>query len=299
MFRNRLSYLLFIIPLIAVGILIAQFVGAQDDVDPLVQQRLGLINFRPIEDVIDDEFVVQNFTSDGFASLPFETQIPLACTIVWGDAPDNFTELSLDLDMNGGTHSVHNPQLRNLEPETTYYFRVQGVADDGTMYLSDVMEFTTPDFAVEVETQAESENVNLISLENGAQIVGVSSNFGGQDNDGTWGIFSALDGNPRTAWSSAGDGDDAWFEVELAQRSHIERVEFWTRFMSDGTARITSFRVIADDGEVLGPFELPDADQSYSFDVDIEATTLRFEVESSTGGNTGAVEVAVYGTPVE
>lgn len=68
--------------------------------------------------------------------------------------------------------------------------------------------------------------------------------------------------------------------------------------MSDGTAQIREFTVTTDSGEVYGPFVLPDASQAYQFDVDFEATTLRFAVVSSMGGNSGAVEIAVYGEPV-
>ena len=65
--------------------------------------------------------------------------------------------------------------------------------------------------------------------------------------------------------------------------------------MSDGTSIVFSFTITTDDGAVYGPFEVPDANQAYSFDVDFETTTLRFDVISSSGGNTGAVEFGVYG----
>lgn len=69
--------------------------------------------------------------------------------------------------------------------------------------------------------------------------------------------------------------------------------------MSDGTSQVFEFTVTADDGTVYGPFEVPDANQAYSFDVDFETTTLRFDVVSSSGGNTGAVEFGVYGEYVD
>jgi hypothetical protein len=46
--------------------------------------------------------------------------------------------------MAGGAHADHNPLLLGLEPETTYYFRVQGVDTSGVMYISEVMTFSTP-----------------------------------------------------------------------------------------------------------------------------------------------------------
>ena len=285
--------LLFGSVLLSILALASPFVIAQDDVvDPLIPPRLEAITFRPVEDIIDQELIVTNFANDGSASLPLETSVAVACTLVWGTEPGNFTHLSLDQDMDGGTHSTHNPALRDLEPETTYYFRVQGVADDGVIYISDTMTFTTPPHE-EVTVE------NLLSAERGAQIIGVSSNWSNQPNDGSFGIENALDGNPNTAWSSNGDGDEAWFEVQLGVPARIDRVEFWTRFMSDGTAQINSFSIETEDGSTYGPFDLPDAQQSYEFEVDIVAERLRFNVASSTGGNTGAVEVAVYGEPLD
>lgn len=262
--------------------------GAQEGTD--LDAALEAINFRPIEDIVDVELIVTNFSSGGTASLPIETRVPVACTLVYGTTPE-FGNLTLDQDMAGGTHTDHNPLLTGLEPETLYYFRVQGVDDSGNIYVSETMTFTTPPAAT---TMTE----NLLSPQRGAEVLAVSSNWRGQDNDDLWGILSAFDGDPNTAWSSDGDGNDAWVEVALGQRSRIERVEFWTRFMSDGTAQIHEFTVTADSGETYGPFTLPDSDQAYEFDVAFEAETLRFDVVESSGGNVGAVEIAVYGEPV-
>ena len=118
-------------------------------------------------------------------------------------------------------------------------------------------------------------------------------------NDGLWGADSALDGQRGTAWSSNGDGDDAFVEVELAQPAQLHAVEVWTRSMSDGTAQIFAFTLTTDTGDVLGPFELPDAAQIFRFEVDTVDRSLRLAVIESSGGNTGLVEFAVYGTPIE
>jgi len=111
-------------------------------------------------------------------------------------------------------------------------------------------------------------------------------------------VMSAVDGSGNSAWSSQGDGDNAFIEIRLAQRSQIDRIEYWSRSMSDGTAQVFAFNISADDGTIYGPFEVPDANQAYSFEVDFETTTLRFSVVTSSGGNTGAVEFGVYGTPL-
>ncbi len=232
--------------------------------------------------------MVTNFANDGTASLPIETSVPVACTIVYGTTPA-FGSLSTDLDMDGGTHSNHNPLLSSLEPETAYFFRVQGVDDQGLLYLSEVMSFTTPAF----ETQTTE---NLASPALGAQIVGFSSAFGDAGLDDRWGAGSAFDDNPNTEWSSAGDGDSAWVEVGLSQRARIESVEFQSRSMSDGSAIALAFTVTTDSGETFGPFELPDANERYDFGVDIEAESLRFDLVETTGGNTGVVDIAIYGS---
>ncbi|MBI4295589.1 MAG: hypothetical protein HY667_00580, partial [Chloroflexi bacterium] len=47
-------------------------------------------------------------------------------------------------------------------------------------------------------------------------------------------------------------------------------------------------------GQALGPFDLPDASTIYYFQVPVRAKSLKFEVERSSGGNTGAIEIEVY-----
>ena len=245
---------------------------------------------RPLEDVTETEAQILDITSDS-ARLNFVGTIPLACTLVFGTTTE-FGAVSIDLNMDGGAIIEHNPLMLGLEPDTEYFYRVQGSAVDGTFYMSEIGSFRTL-------PESDEEVNNLLASETGAQILGVSSNFGGQNNDGVWGIQSALDNNPNTAWSSDGDGNEAWVEIELGQRSHITRIEFWTRFMTNGTAQIFEFTVTTDDGDVYGPFSLADPDQAYQFDVDFEASTLRFDVVDSNGGNTGAVEIAAYGEPLE
>ena len=56
-------------------------------------------------------------------------------------------------------------------------------------------------------------------------------------------------------------------------------------------------QVVAGDGTVAGPFELDGASSVHYFETDFSARRLRSEVVKSTGGNTGAVEIEVYGEP--
>ena len=60
------------------------------------------------------------------------------------------------------------------------------------------------------------------------------------------------------------------------------------------SGQIFSFNVITDEGQQLGPFDLPDASTIYYFEVQTQARRLRFEVATSSGGNTGAVEIEAY-----
>jgi hypothetical protein len=61
-----------------------------------------------------------------------------------------------------------------------------------------------------------------------------------------------------------------------------------------GAAPITTtYTVTVDDASVFGPF---DAGLTPPLvDVEFTGRKLRFDVDSSTGGNTGAVEIEVYG----
>ena len=101
-------------------------------------------------------------------------------------------------------------------------------------------------------------------------------------------------GDPATAWSSNGDGSDAWLEIELPSKTRVTSLGFWSRTMGD-SAEIFSFRVVSDSGEVAGPFTLEDAGQTYYFDIEITGKRLRFEAVDTSGGNTGVVAIEVYG----
>ena len=64
-------------------------------------------------------------------------------------------------------------------------------------------------------------------------------------------------------------------------------------------AQIPSFRMVTDWGETFGPFDLSDASAVHYFDVGLTAKRLRLEIVDSSGGNTGAVEIEVYGEPTQ
>jgi len=241
---------------------------------------------RPITDIVvsDPEFDVQSNS----ATLQVTTRLPVACAVVYGTTHD-YGQIATDTDMAGGGHSDHHPILIDLQPDTVYYARLQGVGPDGTLYRSEEYTFRT----LPAETGGE---VNLASAQAGARVVGVSSNYGGGSDDSSYGALKAVDGNPSTQWSSEGEGDEAWIEIELAAETRVTRVGFWTRTMGS-SAQIQSFQIVTERGESIGPFDLADASQAYYFDTDFTARRLRFEAVTSSGGNTGAVEIEVYGEP--
>lgn len=246
---------------------------------------------RTIDEIVAQPLEVMNFTDSGSASLPIHTAIPVACSVVYGKTPE-FGALSLDQDMAGGAHSDHNPLLTGLEPGTTYYFRVQGVDESGLIYLSDVMTFTTPPLAGSVTN-------NLASSRLGAEVTGFSSAFGSSGLGGQWGATNAFDDDPNTEWSSAADGNGAWIEVRLANPAQVTLVRFHSRTMGDGTAATLAFSIATDRGETFGPFSIPDSNVPVEIPVDIQAQTLRFILEDTTGGNTGVVDIVVIGEFIE
>jgi hypothetical protein len=252
---------------------------------------------RPLEEVTAGGSPQIVDITDGNAVLVFESSIPLACSVVYGTTT-NYGQISVDQDMGGGAHTDHRPLLHGLEPDTEYHYRVQGTAADGTLYRGGDATFRT--LPVGTGTPAEAgAPVNLASLEAGASVTAVSSNFGGAANDETWGANSALDGNRATAWSSASDGDNAFIEIALAEPAELDAVEVWTRTMGDGTAQIFAFTLTTDTGDVLGPFRLDNSDEPARFAVSTTTGSLRLDVVESSGGNTGLIEFAAYGKATE
>ncbi len=248
-------------------------------------------NVRDIDEILVSGPTVVDVTARS-ARVVAETSLDVVCAVAYGPTTA-YGGLVTDDDMAGGGHSDHGPRLFGLEPDTEYHYRLGGIGPDGTVYQSRDFTFRTLP-AEEGSGVSRGDNVALTSM--GASVAGASSNFGGAANDATWGANGAIDGDPTTAWSSNGDGNDAWIEVALPGTTHVISLGFWTRTMGD-SAEITTFQVVAEDGAVYGPFTLDGADTVYYFNADITTGRLRFEVVESSGGNTGAVEIEVYGEP--
>jgi hypothetical protein len=216
------------------------------------------------------------------ATVGVLTTVDVACVVVFG-TDDTFGSLALDETMEGAAHREHRVVLRGLEPETDYVYRLQGSDPAGNFYVSELLSFRTP-----AAPAGHGLGVNVATVARGARVLAVSSEFGE-----SWTASRAIDGQPSTAWSSLGDGDDAFITVELPTEVQVSGFGLWTRTMVT-SAQILTFQVTTPSGRVFGPFEVPDASMLYAFPAEVVDRRFTFEVLSSSGGNTGAVEVAVF-----
>lgn len=244
---------------------------------------------RPLSDISVKGPEFEDVRPDSF-TVRLQTRIPVACAAVYGETTA-YGNLATDTGMAGAGHQEHHPVLTGLKPETVYHVRFQGSGPDGALYVSEDFTFRTPAISSAPQPKPIGKNVALASA--GARVKAVSSNYGGGDINSPYGANKAIDANTSTEWSSNGDGDKAWIEIDLGKEYRLSAIGFRTRTMGT-SAQIERFQVITDKGEKLGPFDLPDAKAVYYFPVTTTVRTLRFEVIKSSGGNTGAAEIEVY-----
>lgn len=239
---------------------------------------------RPFSEVQGDDFVFEaDPTNLERGIFRVTTTEPMICAIVWGETEDlgNFNN---SLAMNGTGIVDHDVFLPGAEPGRTYSFQVQGSTADGTLYRSATDTFTIP--AGEAPPAATVDGRENLAL--GATVVEVSSEF----SDG-FGAANAIDDAGTTEWSSSGDGDEAFITIDLGDERDIGDVEFITRSMLDGTAITETFTVTVDGGVALGPFPAGTAVAPNPAVIGASGRIVRFDVDTSTGGNVGAVEVRV------
>ena len=208
----------------------------------------------------------------------------MICAIVWGDT-DALGRFNNSLSMNGTGITDHDVYLPDAIAGRTYYYVVQGTTADGTLYRSEIATFTIPPSSYPTPPTS-TPGLNLAPS---ATVIDVSSEF-----SDSYVASNAIDGIGTTEWSSAGDGDDAFITLELAQATPIGAVAFITRSMLDGTATTDTFTVTLDGDTTLGPFPAGTPADPTASTIDATARTLRFDVDTSTGGNVGAVEIQVF-----
>jgi len=249
-------------------------------VSTALAQDGSLPTVEPVEPFLTEPLAMDEVRPRS-AVLEITTTIDLACAVVFGPE-GGFGRLALDQQMGAEAHQDHRVILTDLEPDTEYVFRLQGSAPDGRLLASAVQTFRTPP-----EQADERFGPRLEEL----QAVAASSTF-----SSGFAPENAVDRDGGSEWSSRGDGDDAWIEITLPERTELSGVGVWTRTMAT-SARIERFVIRTDDGATFGPFELPDANGLHRFEIDATTSTLRLEVVDSTGGNTGLVELEAYRAP--
>jgi hypothetical protein len=242
---------------------------------------------RPFDEVQEGEIVLENDpTFPGRGIFRVETTEPMICAIVWGET-EALGRFNNSLDMNGTGIVDHNVFLPDAQPGVQYFYRVQGSTADGTMYQSELMTFVLPDDDSSEGSESMPEHGENVAV--GATVVDVSSEF-----SASWAAENAIDDDLNTEWSSSDDGDDAYITIDLGGMTEVAGVEFLTRTMTDGSATTNTFHIVVDGGDRLGPFTAGNpADPSFNA-AEFTGQVLRFEVATTTGGNTGAIEVRVF-----
>lgn len=267
----------------AVGIAAVVLLGACGDGDDEPASRSAtVLDIAPIV-VGEPDF---RTGANGTVTMTLATTIDVGCSIVFGPTPE-YGALAVDVDMSAGAHDDHVVILGELAPGSVVHYSLQGADETGQLYQGEDMTFVVPPPGESTlatgDPRGDADGRENLAL--GAAVT-ASSEFGAG-----FAASNAVDGNPATEWSSRGDGDDAFLVVDLGEDRDIGGIGFWTRAMSDGTAIVETIRVLVD-GEDLGVFEV--GRDLTVVDLDARGREVRIEAETTTGGNTGAVEIEVH-----
>jgi len=263
---------------------------------------------RPFADVQDSELAFEIDPNDpNRAIFHVTTTIPMICSITWGSTEDMGNQNN-SLSMNGTGIEQHDVVLPGAESGEKYFFTVQGADAEGNLYKSELLSVTIPDtgsaeFALGADTFTRSDEGGPSAVEApattdpraagdnlalDATITDVSSEF-----SDSFAAARAIDGDLSTEWSTQDDGDSAFIELDLGEPRDIAGVEFVTRTMADDSATTSTFTV-AVDGEPFGPFDAATVRTSRFAALDgVTGQVVRIDVDASTGGNTGAVEIRI------
>lgn len=245
----------------------------------------GAAGVRDFSEVQVGETPIEILEGGTVAIISLTTDPETVCAVAFGET-DELGRIANDPSMGGSAIREHAVVLTDLTPETTYRYRLTATDAQGQIYQSpELLTFTTQPSTSEA-AQAEVPGTNVAA---DAAVIEASSEF----ND-AFTAANALDGDISTEWSTAGDGDNAFVTIDLGKPLDVTGVAFRTRAMSDGSAITSQFMVVVDEGERFGPFQAGDRRARNVAAVEFSGQILRFEVDESTGGNTGAVDVEVY-----
>lgn len=257
--------------------------GATDTADAAVD-----VEVRPFTEIQDGSVSFEADPLDPSAGIFRVTTTEAAiCAIVWGETED-FGRFNNSLAMDGTGIVEHDVKLPDLEPGREYHYVLQGTTADGSLFRSEMDTFIIPETSgADAASPAPDLGPNL-ALE--ATVADVSSEFGD-----SFVASRAIDGDLSTEWSSRDDGDEAFITLDLGAMTEVTGVSFLTRSMADGSSITETFTVTVDGGEVHGPFPAGSPAAARVAEIAATGQQLTFEVESSTGGNVGAVEIQVFG----
>lgn len=241
------------------------------------------VEVRPFEEVQASEFVFElDPTNPSRGIFRVDTTEPMICAIVWGE-DERLGNFNNSLNMAGTGIIEHDVFLPGAEPGVDYRYVVQGTTADGTLYRSEMGTFVLPEPETSKTNTDDRENLAL-----NATVTSVSSEF-----SDAFAAENTADGDLATEWSSAGEGDDASITLDLGAPHEVSGFQFLTRSMTDGTAVTETYTVTVDGSETLGPFPAGNSAEPQTTDVTVIGQMFTFDVETSTGGNTGAVEIRI------
>ncbi len=246
----------------------------------------GLGQLLPFSQVQASDFTFEADVSDPNRGIfHVTTTEDMICTIVWGET-EEFGHFNNSLAMNGTGIIQHDVFLPGAERGTDYFFRVQGSTADGNQFRSETGTFTISDVDTADDNAMVVHGANL-ALE--STIVESSSEFGAG-----WAASNAIDGDTSTEWATKGDGDSGFITIDLGSPQSVAGTEFITRRMLDGTAITDTYTITIDDGEALGPFNAGTPAEPNFNAGEFTGQVIRFDIEASSGGNVGAIEVNVF-----
>ena len=242
---------------------------------------------RPFSEVQDGEMTFEPDPNDPRRGIfRVTTSEPMICAIVWGE-DESLGRFNNSLAMDGTGIEQHDVVLPGIEAGREYTFVVQGTTADGTLYRSEMSTFAIDvadsDAAMEPDVDV-GENLAL-----GATVAEVSSSF-----SDSFAAENAIDGDGSTEWSTMGDGDEGFITIDLGAAREVGAVEFITRSMADGSAITDTFVLSVAGQDPVGPFAAGTPADRRIEELAVSGRLFRFDIESSTGGNVGAIEIRIY-----